>query len=251
MGIEKNIGIDHIYVVHAPKGYEEHERRLKKISQSTGFEFQIIVDDTLLSDASTRSKYFVKDIQELLGRGTVACTFNHIQYYELIIKNNDAIALILEDDVCFEKNFLERLQKIIQEAQTLEKGFIISIENSTLKFPSRKVIKKGKGKFLYPANFGRCAGAYLMDQAAARQIMKDLEKKKCDKPIDWWHRDLIANKVVRMYWAHPTVVEQGSLNGKMSASLGISSYKKSYLRQISWFVQKVYKLYIYRFFSNK
>lgn len=65
--------------------------------------------------------------------------------------------------------------------------------------------------------------------------------------IDWWHNDMIERNVIKMYWAHPALTEQGSHNGLLSAV--ISTKEKSNKRRISWLAQKFYKTYITRWFK--
>jgi glycosyl transferase family 25 len=240
MGKEKEFGIDHIYVVHAPKGYERHEKRLYDIlGKQYGFDFEFLNKD---SDELIPS-YFIEDIYKVMNRGAIMCSLNHIMFYETIVRRGDKIALILEDDPYFSKHFLKQLLPIVSESQTLQPGFIISLENSTLKFPPRNVIKKGK--YLYEASFGRCVGAYIIDNIAAKNILERLKKNKCDKVIDHWHNDLIRENVFKIYWAHPTCVEQGSISGRMSANN--STQHAGIGRRISWISQKIYKTHILPF----
>jgi glycosyl transferase family 25 len=242
MGKEKELGIDHIYVVHAPKGYERHEERLYNIlGRRYKFDFEFLSKDS----EELIPTYFVENIRQAMNRGAVMCSLNHIMFYESMVRNGDNIALILEDDPFFSKHFLKHFQRIVAEAKTLQPGFFISLENSTLKFPRRKVIKKGK--YLYEAPFGRCAGAYLMDRVAAQNIVNRLKQHKCDKVIDHWHNDLINEKIFKMYWAHPTCVEQGSINGKLSSNN--STQRAGIIRRASWIMQKNYKLYMLRLFK--
>jgi GR25 family glycosyltransferase involved in LPS biosynthesis len=240
MGKEKELGIDHVYVVHAPKGYERHEKRLYDIlGQQYGFDFEFLGNDS----EELVPYYFVENIDRVMNRGAIMCSLNHIMFYETMIKKGDNVALILEDDPFFSKHFLKYLRLIVAESQTLQPGFFISLENSTLKFPRRKEIKKGK--YIYDASQGRCAGAYLIDAVAARNIIERLKQHKCDKVIDHWHNDLVSENIFKMYWAHPTCVEQGSISGRMSANN--STQRAGIMRRISWIAQKKYKKYILYF----
>jgi glycosyl transferase family 25 len=248
MGKEKELGIDHLYVVHAPRGYERHEKRLYDIlGKRYGFDFEFLNQDS----GELIPSYFVEGIDKIMNRGAVMCSLNHIRFYETMVERGDRIALILEDDPYLSKSFLKYLPRIVAESQTLQPGFIISLENSTLKFPPRNVIKKGK--YLYEASAGRCVGAYLIDGMAAKNIVEWLKKNKCDKVIDHWHNDLVGEQVFKIYWAHPTCVEQGSISGRMSANN--STQQAGIRRRISWVSQKVYKTYIlpfvYDFFKIK
>ena len=246
MGKEIELGIDGIYIVHALKGYEYHEKRLETIFKEYGFDFNFVTDgDPTLWNDDVISTYFSPDIKTILPDGILSCTLNHIYCYEKMVRNNDRFALIFENDPFFLGNFSEDIIPIVKEAKKLKEGFIISLEITTFKFPPRKDVQKNK--HVYPANYGRCAGAYLIDQTAARNILADLKTNKCAQVIDWWHNTLIDNNVVKMYWAHPPIVEQGSHNGKMHST--ISSKTKGFSRRIKWKIQKFYKTRILYYFK--
>ena len=239
-------GIEGIYVVHAKKGYEFHEERVNHLFKENGLSFEFVTDgDPACFTDELLNKYFTKDIRNLLPDGIVSCTLNHILSYERIIKNNNKFSLVFENDPFFLGDFPGKIIKIAKEADTLTPGFLASLENTILKFPPYKNVRKGQ--LLYPSEYGRCAGAYLIDLKGAKDIMEDLKANKCAQVIDLWHNTLIQRKVVKMYWADPPLTEQGSHNGLLSST--ISSQRKSFSRRISWLAQKYVKSYITRWFK--
>lgn len=242
----KDFGIEGIYIVHALKGYEVHEQRLNEIFGKMNLDYEFVTDGDIshFSEELLR-KYFCPDIQSKLSNGIISCTLNHIFSYEKIVANNNKYALVFENDPFFLGDFLEKIKRISKEADTLEPGFIISLENTTLRFPNFRKVKKGK--YLYEAEYGRAAGAYMIDLKAAKDILQDLKTNKCCQVIDWWHNTLIKQKVIKMYWAHPAFVEQGSHNGEMSST--ISSKNKGSARRWRWKAQKFYKMYVSRWFK--
>lgn len=163
-----------------------------------------------------------------------------------MVDNQIEYGLIFENDPFFKENFKERLERMSGEIKSLEKGFIISIENTTLMFPSYWDAKRDK--FLYEAIQGRAAGAYIIDLEGAKRIINDLESNKCHTVIDWWHNSLIDRGIAKMYWAFPGLTEQGSHNGLLS--LTISSKPQSPARRIKWLIQKFYKTYVRRLFNE-
>ncbi|WP_017259715.1 glycosyltransferase family 25 protein [Pedobacter arcticus] len=234
--------IEGIYIVHAKKGYEIHEERLIKIFKDLELNIEFVTDgDPSLFSDELLEKYFCSDIRSKLSPGILSCTLNHIFCYERIVKNKNRYAVVFENDPFFLGDFKDMVQKILSEAEELDKGFLISLENTTLEFPPYKALKRNQ--LLYPANKGRCAGAYIIDLKAAQDILDNLKLNKCCQVIDWWHNTLIDESVVKMYWAHPPVVEQGSHNGMMSST--ISSKKKNQIRRLRWLFQKFYKTNIY------
>lgn len=243
--VEK-FGIEGIYIIHAKKGYEMHEARINDLFAKKGLNHEFVTDgDPSCFTNESLGEYFSSDIYDRLGDGILSCTLNHILSYEKMIKNGNKYALIFENDPFFLGDFVEKIGRIVKEADQLTPGFIISLENTTLEFPPRKEIVRGQ--LLYQADYGRCAGGYLIDLEGARLILEDLKTRKCKYVIDWWHNELIENKVVKMYWAHPPILEQGSHNGTMSST--ISTKSSNTKRKIAWRIHKFYKTYILRIFK--
>ncbi|MFY7899456.1 MAG: glycosyltransferase family 25 protein [Chitinophagaceae bacterium] len=237
-----------IYIVHGIKGYDEREHRLKNIFTN---ELQVPVEFVTESYNDDENKqliqqYFNEGVSSYLSKGAIYCTLVHILIYEKIVAAKHPMALVFENDVCFiGNNFISNVQKVAKEAATLEPGFMISLENATLEFPS--IYKVKRNKYLYPAKKGRCAGAYLIDYTAAEIMLNDLKQQKCTAVIDWWHNDMIDRNVLKMFWAHPPLTEQGSFNGTLSSSISIRS--NGWIRRFKWLSQKYYKMYILRLFK--
>lgn len=237
-----------VFVIHALKGYEYHEKRIVELFSNNNINYEFVTEgDPSLFSQDILDKYFVGNIKEILSKGILSCTLNHIYAYERIVERNLSYALVFENDLCFLGDFVVQLRKYASEIENLEKGFIVSLENSALKFPSYWQTKKDK--VLYRAKAGRMAGAYIIDLEGAKNILDDLVKNKCENVIDWWHNSLINRGVIRMYWAHPPITEQGSHNGRMSSAL--SNKGNSMKRRIAWTVQKAYKYYIRRVYTEK
>lgn len=241
----RDLGIDGIYVVHALKGYEAHEEWVKDLFGKNELEFEFVTDadPSLLTD-DLLYKYMAGDIREKLPEGVISATLNHILCYERMAAAGNRYALVFENDPFFLGDFNEKIGRVTSEADGLQPGFLISLENTALRFPSRKVTRRGR--YLYPAGRGRCAGAYMIDLKAASDMLEDLKVNKCPTVIDHWHNLLIERGVVRMYWAHPPLVEQGSHNGRLSST--ISSKSKGLKRQLKWQVHKLYKTHLLRLF---
>jgi glycosyl transferase, family 25 len=237
-----------VFVVHALKGYEYHEKRLIDLFDKHGISHEFITDgDPIHFTDEILEKYFVPDIKSILSAGVLSCTLNHIYCLEKIVERNLDYALIFENDPFFLGNFVEQLSKMANEIENLSHGFMISLENSTLRLPSYWDIEKNK--HLYQASTCRMSGSYLIDRTGAVAILQELKYNKCPTVIDGWHDLLIRQNIIKMFWAHPPLVEEGSHNGHLNAT--ISTKPRSLFRRITWSAQKLYKLYIRRLFPNK
>jgi glycosyl transferase, family 25 len=227
--------------VHAKHGYELHEARISRIFGELGLPFELITaGDPSVFTPELINQYFRPDIRSLMPDGIVSCTLNHMFSYMKIVERRNKYALVFENDPFFLGDFAKQIEAVAKEADTLPPGFIISLENTSLEFPPLKELREGK--LLYQAIRGRCAGAYMIDLRAAERILDDLKTNKCEQVIDWWHNSMIGKGIVRMYWAHPPLVEQGSHNGLMSST--ISTKRKNVIRRLSWLAQKYYKMYV-------
>ena len=243
----KEHGIDNIYVVHGITGYEERERFLDDALRGRfNLDFEFVTE---LADSGENEKlfarYFVENIRNILPKGALYCTLIHILIYEKIVINGDRFAIVFENDICFlGDTFVEKIGAVAREASQLKEGFLVSLENSTLRLPSWRETKTGK--LLYPASRSRCAGAYMLDRKAAENMLQRLKSEKCYEVIDWWHNSLIREGFIDMYWAHPPLTEQGSFNGKYVSST--SSRSNSHVRRVKWLCQKFLKTYVTRWF---
>ncbi len=237
-----------VLVIHALKGYEYHEKRIIDLFEKNGMSYEFVTDgDPIYFNQKILEKYFTPNIQSILSAGVLSCTLNHIFALEKIIEKDLDYALIFENDPFFLGNFVENLKEFVGEIENLEKGFMISLENSTLRFPSFWEVKKNK--HLYQAKTCRMSGAYIIDKQGAINILNELKSNKCPTVIDGWHDQLIEKNIVKMFWANPPLVEEGSHNGHLYAT--ISTKPRSTYRRNAWLVQKFYKMYIRRAFPSK
>ncbi len=237
-----------IYVIHAKQGYEVHEKRITELFGKHEMSFEFITDgDPSLFTDELLNTYFTKETSENMSKGILSCTLNHILAYKKMVERKNEYAIIFENDPFFLGDFDNEIARVVKEMKTLEPGFMVSLEISTLRQPSYWDVKKGQ--YLYRAKRGRMAGAYIIDYTAAKNILDDLKTNKCAFVIDWWHNKLIDADLSRIYWAHPPLVEQGSHNGLMSST--ISSRSKSFKSQVRWFLKKAYKVGFRRLFKEK
>jgi len=242
---EKNIKI---FVIHALNGYELHEKRVIEIMNKFEIPFQFMSEgDPSYFHKINMDEYLTKEIQTSLKIGPLSCCLNHFLIYKKMTIENIPYALVLEDDFVFLKNFFLQMKKILTRLHELPKGFILSLENTTLQFPGYFQVQYNK--IFYEAKKGRMAAAYIIDLVGAKNILKDLQYNKCNLPIDHWHNELCRRNVIKIFWVHPPIVEQGSHNGMMYGTM--STKMNTLTRRIKWKIQKFYKYYIRRIFNDK
>jgi len=172
-----------------------------------------------------------------------SCAYKHFLAYEDMVANNIGYALILEDDIFINKRFDKGLENICGEINAGKlSNFLISLEDSNLKYVRGSIRKKNK--FLYRNKYNRMAGAYIVDLNCAKAMLSEVEKNKCHLPVDWFHNHCSDEGLIDVYWAHPTLATQGSLNGKIKSM--IDSKPSSVYRIASFHLQRVYKKMLWR-----
>lgn len=203
------------YIIHVSDAYER-EKHMQSQLEGKQLDVQYINHGDI---KDLNSDIFDAYFSEHMARpdsGT-SCAFKHILAYIEIANGEDEIALVLEDDIYFYSNY-ERLFDFVKEIKNRKlKNFFISLEDSNSRYVERS--RRKKDTYLYEASCGRLAGGYLIDKEAAKSILKYIEQHKLTMPIDWFHNKCAENGVIKLYWSHPAIVVQGSLNGTINSMI--------------------------------
>jgi GR25 family glycosyltransferase involved in LPS biosynthesis len=75
-------------------------------------------------------------------------------------------------------------------------------------------------KTLYPTPWGasRSTDSYLLSQKAAQQLSAYIESHRpIGATIGWWLNEAARHYKMKAYWAEPTLVTQGSQNGRFKS----------------------------------
>ena len=224
------------YIIHVSDDYERKEHMNSQLEgKDLDVEFILEGDKKDLSE-EVLSAYFTGWRKNVSN--STSCVYKHILAYEKIVENNDDYALILEDDIVFYRGFSEYLQKFINEIKTDGlHNYIVSLEDSMLVYVKRS--ERIHNKYLYPKDRGRYAGAYLIDYAAANNILQLIKNEKCSIPMDWYHDECAKNEVLNIYWSQPTIAVQNSHTGSMATLL--DGKTSGTFRILSFYIQKTYK----------
>ena len=67
----------------------------------------------------------------------------------------------------------------------------------------------------------RCTDSILISKKCAKKICnfyKEIKENEINLPVDWWLNNVIRELQLEIYWMEPTIVTQGSQNGKYNSS---------------------------------
>ena len=230
------------YIIHVSTDFER-EKHIRKEIAKTSFDFTFINEGDR-KDLTTEvlARYFMG---MMVVSAATSCAYKHILAYKDMVDNQVDYAIVLEDDIYLYEKFEKTVAKILAEIKEQNlSNCLISLEDSNLRYV--KGSEREKGRLLYPKKDGRFAGAYLLDIECAKSIVQEIETHKCQTTIDWLHKTYSDKGLINIYWLHPPIAIQGSLNGKIP-SLIDGRYKrgKSLFRPISFAVTKFYKKLLY------
>ena len=228
------------FVIHVTDAFER-EKHIKQqlLKVKLDAEFVLEGDKTDLT-TQVLSTYFTGNRKNVTN--STSCVYKHILSYKRIVDNKIELALILEDDIIFYADFQNNLASIIDELKKEGlSNFIISLEDSLLQYINRS--ERLKNKMIYPKNYGRMAGAYLIDYEGAKGILEEIVDTKCHLPMDLYHNERVKAGALNIYWSQPTIAVQGSLKGSMATL--IDNKTSGFFRVISFAMQRVYKKMLY------
>jgi len=146
-------------------------------------------------------------------------------YREISISNKYSHALIFEDDIFLDDDFVNILNKYIVELpQDYDMLFIGNCSNlhidENLLTNDKHIYEKSNEKTNLNGS-SKCCDSYLVSKKCAIKLCEYMDnlKDKIELPIDHWINDVSRHYNFKVYWAEPTIVSQGSLDGRFQSSI--------------------------------
>ncbi len=230
------------YIIHVSTATDREIHMLDLLKANSCLKSDWITEGDISSfNEEILNKYFSKND---MMNAQVSCALKHFLALEKFVQSEEKYAIILEDDIFVNKDFCEKIDLFVKEIdrRALHPS-VISLEDSNMKFVDASVRKKGV--YLYKKDKVRFTGALLIDQLAAKNILNYVKTNKCNQPIDWFYDSLDKKEIIKIYWSHPTIATQGSINGNVSTLIG--NKRSGAFRFLSRRLQKLYKKIIYHF----
>ena len=239
-----------VFVIHYTK-LNERKRHIEQQLANYGFDVEFITDHDREDLTDQDMALFDAD---LLTPSEMSLIRKHIACYERICQHGLESALILEDDATLESNFETILDNYMKQLPRVWDLFYIG-EGGSFKFhiPDNIIKKHPPGtNVFYKSNYStpwggsgssRCADSYVVSNRGAYRILEymDQDDYRIMKEHDHLLNEVALFKLLKVYWAEPTIVTQESSNGKFTSSLdgGIASRlnKANFEKEKSTFTQ--------------
>jgi hypothetical protein len=230
-----------VLVAHVKQGYESRRRSIERQLRDLRMPFEFMLDgDVPDLTPAVMTRWFAPQLEPAAMQ---SCSCKHLLMYERIVAEGWPGALILEDDIVLADSFVQVFGATIHELRSSDDSAVetawVSYENSTLRMPRGSQLRKGV--HLYPASRTRCTGAYYVGRRAAQALLRLAETVKVSAGIDIWVDSMAARAPdeIRILWCHPTVAEQGSMNGLFDSM--DPRRRASLWRRLKWNADKLYK----------
>jgi glycosyl transferase family 25 len=211
-----------IFIVHYDKLIKRKEHLLNQLNIHNLFDFEFISNY-----GKDKLTFNDKKMFKNLSDGEISVTLHHIECFKKIINYNIDYALIFEDDVILDNNFVNNLNKYLEQLPNdwdmffIGDGCNLHINKNELK--TDKYVYKKDNIILGKPQEGatRCLDSYLIKHNCAKKIIEKLELPNYTiyVPADHWLNCVIRNNNFNVYWAEPTIVSQGSEKNIYKSSL--------------------------------
>lgn len=209
-----------IFVVHYKKLTERRtfvERQLKINNMEAEFVDQYDRDTLTESEINMFHSRF-----EDYKKSVMAITLSHLYCFREIAAKYD-YGMIFEDDVILSCNFNLKLKTYMEQLPDewdmlfIGDGCGFHIPEAC---PDINIYKKGNEVTSWGGNGAtRCVDSYLVSNKCAKKVIEYLDTpNQIGKGIDWWLNMVCQELDLKVYWAEPTIVTQGSQKGMWGQS---------------------------------
>ena len=199
---------DKIYIIHYDKLVERKEHIEKQIKDFSNVEWILNKNPEDLNESE------LSLFSGNLSQGSKSLTMKHIETFKRIVKEDIEYALVFEDDVILNNNFIYDYEEIKEEFMKSDFEICFIGSGCGLK------VTKYTGILSDSKHQTRCTDSYI--------IKKSLCKKLLDIYIEYPHYsvniDFIMNKwfsdyKIKTCWSFKSIVKQGSQNGSFKRSI--------------------------------
>ncbi|MCD8267264.1 MAG: glycosyltransferase family 25 protein [Parabacteroides sp.] len=202
------------------------------------------IDGRLLSEEELNMQFDRKHFENIYARspfpGEIGCTLSHLKCYQKLLDSDEAVALILEDDIHFlheqdTKYLLQDATRILENAPAT----LLYLQPPLLcwRFGRKQI---GRGYSIYSMWNGLGSAMYLINRKGAEKILS------CKRP--YWladHYELFRLKGVHIRTIYPTfatIDENIAENSDISMNVDVRlprNLRGFYYRARIWIIKQV------------
>jgi GR25 family glycosyltransferase involved in LPS biosynthesis len=218
-----------IFVLHYSKLTQRKRYILEQFARHgiTDYEFIERFDKDAITDneCSEFSENYVAN-----RRTELSLHLKHIYVYRLMMLHDYEDVLVFEDDVILSDGFMKKLAEYMTQLPAnydmlfIGDGCNLHIPKY-MQVPNQYIYEKCLHETVWGGNgAARCTDSYVIHKRCAKKICDYIANlnTKIDSPnggVDWWLNDVARDLSLKVYWAEPTIITQGSQIGLFSRSI--------------------------------
>jgi len=201
------------FVIHYDKLVNRKENILRQLYENN-MEFEFIQSkpkDTLT--------YEDKKKFSIITDSEISLFLHHIICFQKLVEDTENdFCLVFEDDALFNSNFNSILQTYIP--QLPEDWDMLYLGNGCNLHISDDIVNNSSTN-IFTRYSSRCTDSYLISKKCAKILLDDFndENFSTKYPIDYHFNEMIKKYQLKIFWAEPTIVYQGSQNGIFDGSI--------------------------------
>lgn len=148
---------------------------------------------------------------------------SHLKILEMMIKDNDFKALVLEDDIILNSDFKEKLESVIKELPDdfdiifLGTSHSVNVLENAVKGSVPIKMEKGKRVYKRIPPITRTVDSYVITLDAAKKLYNAIDN--IILPYDWDVNYFFKKMHIDVYWCVPGITRQGSMTGNYQSSI--------------------------------
>jgi GR25 family glycosyltransferase involved in LPS biosynthesis len=225
-----------LYIIHYKK-LKERKKYLKTQLDAFGVDYRFMesfdrddIDNEMISSfykknrdlwAKRTSNIYTFNIKfRELKIGEICNALSHLEIFKEISIGDKEYGIILEDDIIFKNNFIDKLNNLINDTPN---DFDIIFFGSSFNIPQLDKLTKSKSikikKSIYKKipPTGRTVDGYIIKKELAKILYEKINEivLPFDFELNYFLRKINPN----CYWYDPGLIVQGSQNGKYKSSL--------------------------------
>lgn len=171
------------------------------------------VDGRYLSECELRNIFDQEKAYRTYGRylkgGEVGCALSHRKCYQEMLKQENEVALIVEDDLVWQSKNVSEFLTVLTAFMSVSQPMIVLLSGDYW----FTTIKEVSGRLkLANVREAVCAHAYMINKSAAKII---LETEKCYLADDWY---TLTHSRIKLYGLRPHIADQNRRDLKTEIS---------------------------------
>ena len=164
-----------IYIVNLKKDEKRRENIIREVKKQNLTNYEIVdavdgskLNQNELNNATFKNKKHLNPWNSKMSPSQIGCALSHIKVYEKFIKTGFEVALILEDDAIFVRDFNNNLKQLILKNFKFRKQIVLLSE---LKEFHGKALDSVDNYEIVNVSNAFFTHAYMINKEAARSII--------------------------------------------------------------------------------